>query len=152
MSEDGGPGIGMVALDGWDTHNGQANRLTHSFAALDEALGALKTSLGSSWEKSCIVVTSEFGRTAAANGTRGTDHGTGGLTMLLGGAVKGGKVHGDWPGVKPSALYEGRDLYPANDIAGIMKGVMRDHLGIKRAALDADIFPRSGRAFDGLIS
>ena len=151
MSEDKGPGIGMVALDGWDTHYGQANQLTRMFSALDEALIALKVSLGSAWTESCIVVTSEFGRTAAANGTGGTDHGTGGLTMLLGGAVKGGAVRGDWPGIKRSALYEGRDLFPANDVAGVLKGVMRDHLGIARRTLDTTIFPSSGRALDGLI-
>jgi len=71
--------------------------------------------------------------------------------MLLGGAVKGGKIHGDWPGVKKSALYEKRDLFPANDIAAVLKGVMRDHLGISRSALDTSIFPTSGRAFEGLI-
>ena len=152
MSEENGQGIGMVALDGWDTHDGQANDLKRNFAALDEALIALKTSLGPTWKKSCVVVCSEFGRTAAANGTKGTDHGTGGLTMLLGGAVKGGKLYGDWPGVKKSALYEDRDLYPANDIAAILKGVMRDHLGISRTTLDTNIFPNSGRAFEGLIS
>ena len=152
MSEPNGPGIGMVALDGWDTHDNQINKLTRSFAALDEGLSALKTSLGSTWKKSCVVVCSEFGRTAAANGTKGTDHGTGGLTMLLGGAVKGGKVHGDWPGLSSSALYEGRDLFPANDVSAILKGVMRDHLGITRKALDSSIFPNSGRAVDGLIS
>jgi len=151
MSEDGGPGIGMVALDGWDTHHNQTNDLTRKFLALDDALTALRTSLGSSWDKSCVVVCSEFGRTAAANGTKGTDHGTGGLTMLLGGAIKGGKLYGDWPGVKETALYEGRDLNPANDVAAVLKGVMRDHLGITRNALDTSIFPNSGRAFDGLI-
>ncbi len=151
MSVDGGPGIGMVGLDGWDTHNGQANQLIRNFTALDEALIALKNSLSGAWEKSCVVICSEFGRTAAANGTRGTDHGTGGLTMLLGGAVKGGKIHGNWPGVKPAALYKGRDLYPANDITSILKGVMRDHLGIKRHTLDTKIFPNSGRAINGLI-
>ena len=151
MSEDSGPGIGMVALDGWDTHDKQENKLTDNFAALDEALIALKNSLGPHWERSCIVVCSEFGRTAAANGTRGTDHGTGGLMMMLGGAVKGGKLHGDWPGVKKSALYEKRDLYPANDIAAVLKGVMRDHLGVSRSALDTSIFPNSGRAMDRLI-
>lgn len=151
MSENNGPGIGMVALDGWDTHYGQANQLTRMFAALNEALTALKVSLGSAWNESCIVVSSEFGRTAAANGTRGTDHGTGGLTLLMGGSVKGGAVYGDWPGVKRSSLYEGRDLFPANDVAGILKGVIRDHLGIARRTLDTTIFPNSGRAVDGLI-
>ena len=85
------------------------------------------------------------------NGTRGTDHGTGGLMMLLGGAVKGGNVKGDWPGIKKKNLYEGRDLAPANDVTAVLKGVLRDHLGIDRATLDNSIFPNSSRAFDGLI-
>jgi len=135
----------------WDTHYNQINRLGRQFADLDAGLAGLKASLGSSWDKTCVVVCSEFGRTAAANGTEGTDHGTGGVVMLLGGAVKGGRVHGDWPGLKQAALYEDRDLFPANEIPAILKGVMRDHLGIDRSALDSHIFPHSGRAFDGLI-
>jgi len=92
MSAKGGPNIGMVGLDGWDTHDKQQSKLTNKFADLDEGLLALKNSLGASWEKTCVVVCSEFGRTVAANGTRGTDHGTGGLAILLGGAVKGRRV------------------------------------------------------------
>lgn len=152
MSADAGLGIGMVALDSWDTHANQKNELTRKFTALDEGLAALKISLGKEWKKTCIVVCSEFGRTVAANGSKGTDHGTGGLTMVLGGAVKGGTVQGDWPGVKPSALYEERDLFPANDISAILKGVMRDHLGLDRKKLDTHIFPNSARAFNGLIT
>lgn len=151
MSEDNGPGIGMVALDGWDTHHSQKNDLTKKFLALDEALMTLKISLGASWDKTCVVICSEFGRTAAANGTRGTDHGTGGLTILLGGALKGGLIYGDWPGVKAAALFEDRDLFPANDVTSILKGVMRDHLGLTRKSLDRDVFPNSGEAFNGLI-
>lgn len=151
MSREAGPGIGMVALDGWDTHAGQNNDLTRKFAALDEGLTALKDTLGLRWQKTCVIVCSEFGRTVAENGTRGTDHGTGGLTILLGGAVKGRAVHGDWPGVKQSDLYENRDLFPANDISAILKGVLRDHLGLDRKILDTRVFPKSGRAFDGLI-
>ena len=85
------------------------------------------------------------------NGTRGTDHGTGGLMMLLGGAVKGGNVKGDWPGIKKTNLYQGRDLAPANDVTAVLKGVLRDHLGIDRRSLDTKIFPNSSRAFDNLI-
>lgn len=151
MSAEAGPGIGMVALDGWDTHANQKNELTRKFAALDAGLTALQISLGPNWKNTCIVVCSEFGRTVAANGSKGTDHGTGGLTMLLGGAVKGGMVHGDWPGVASSALYEGRDLRPVNDIPAILKGVLRDHLGIDRQTLDNKIFPNTGQAFKGLI-
>ena len=123
----------MVALDGWDTHVNQMNLLKRKFRELDVGLKDLKDSLGPHWQNTCIVIASEFGRTAAMNGTSGTDHGTGGLMMLLGGAVKGGNVKGDWPGIKKKNLYEGRDLAPANDVTAVLKGVLRDHLGIDRA-------------------
>lgn len=151
MSVENGPGIGMVALDGWDTHAGQANDLNRKFAALNEGLASLKSSLGQSWNQSCIVVCSEFGRTVAANGTKGTDHGTAGLMMLLGGAVKGGEIHGDWPGLKKADLFEGRDLFPAHNVSDVLKSVLRDHLGLDKRALDKEVFPNSGQGFDGLI-
>ncbi len=151
MSAKDGPGIAMAALNGWDTHVNQAVQLERKFKRLDDGFLALKTQLGPKWDQTCIVVCSEFGRTAAINGTRGTDHGTGGLVMLLGGAVAGGKVHGDWPGLKKKNLYQGRDLFPANDVTAVLKGVLRDHLGIDRNTLDRTIFPGSARALDGLI-
>lgn len=146
-----GPGIGMASLEGWDTHANQAGALATRFGGLDSGMTALKAALGPHWARTCVVICSEFGRTVAANGTRGTDHGTGGLVMLLGGAVRGGQVAGDWPGLSARALHEGRDLAPANDIAGILKGVLRDHLGIDRSVLDAQVFPGSARAMDGLV-
>ncbi len=151
MSAKDGPGVGMVALNGWDTHLNQLGQLGRKFQQLDAGLLALRQQLGDKWDKTCIVVCSEFGRTAAINGTRGTDHGTGGLMMLLGGAVAGGRIKGEWPGLKKKALYEGRDLAPANDVTAVLKGVLRDHLGFDRATLDRSIFPNSSRAFDGLI-
>ena len=151
MSMDGGPGIGMVALDGWDTHAHQAGILNRKLSNLNEGLFTLKRELAEHWGNTCIVIASEFGRTAAMNGTRGTDHGTGGLMILLGGAVKGGNVKGDWPGIEKKKLYKGRDLAPANDVTAVLKGVLRDHLGIDRATLNNSIFPNSSRAFDGLI-
>lgn len=151
MSAKEGPGIAMTALNGWDTHVNQAVELDRKFKRLDDGILALKTQLGPKWAQTCIVVCSEFGRTAAINGTRGTDHGTGGLVMLLGGAVAGGQVKGDWPGLKKKELYQGRDLAPANDVTAVLKGVLRDHLGIDRSTLDRSIFPGSARAFDGLI-
>jgi len=151
MAAPGGPGIGMASLDGWDTHANQAGALSNRLGALDAAIAALKTALGPRWKKSCILVASEFGRTAAANGTRGTDHGTGGLAMLLGGAVQGGQVAGDWPGLAPRALHEGRDLAPANDLEGLLKSVLGEHLGIDRAVLDQDVLPVTGPAMPGLI-
>ena len=142
----------MASLDGWDTHANQAGSLSNRLAALDTAIAALKTALGPRWATSCILVASEFGRTAAANGTRGTDHGTGGLAMLFGGAVRGGQVAGDWPGLAPRALHQGRDLAPANDLADLVKGVLGDHLGIDRSVLDRDVLPGAGQPLRGLIS
>ena len=151
MIQPGGPNVAMVSLEGWDTHVNQAGALDTRFTQLDQALGALKTTCGEDWSNMCVVLCSEFGRTAAVNGTRGTDHGTGGLVTLLGGAVKGGKVYGDWPGLKQAQLHENRDLAPANDIGAVLKGVMRDHMGLDRAALDTAVFPGSARAFDNLV-
>ena len=151
MSKDDGPGVGMTALSGWDTHFNQNVELSRKFEKLDDGFLALKQHLGDKWSQSCVVVCSEFGRTVAVNGTRGTDHGTGGLVMLLGGAIAGGHVKGDWPGLKKKELLNGRDLAPANDVTSILKGVIRDHLGINRQKLDTSIFPNSNRAFDGLI-
>ena len=80
-----------------------------------------------------IVVATEFGRTARINGTEGTDHGTGTVALLAGGAVKGGRVISDWPGLKPANLYQGRDLAPTTDLRAVIKGVLQDHLGHRRA-------------------
>ncbi|MEL6662555.1 MAG: DUF1501 domain-containing protein [Pseudomonadota bacterium] len=151
MSADGGPDIGMLSFDGWDTHANQAGQFATRLSGLDAAILALKTELGAAWDNTAIVMCSEFGRTAAENGSRGTDHGTGGLMVLAGGAVRGGRVHGDWPGLRRRDLYEGRDLAPANEVTAVLKGVMRDHLGVSRAVLDAQVFPSSSRAMDGLI-
>ena len=151
MGAKDGPDIGMVALNGWDTHVNQTVELQRKFQRLDDGLLALKQQLGDKWEQTCIVVCSEFGRTVAINGTRGTDHGTGGLMMLLGGAVAGGQVKGDWPGLKKSALYKARDLAPANDVTSVLKGVLRDHLGVDKNTLDRTIFPNSSKPMDGLI-
>ncbi|MEL6566818.1 MAG: DUF1501 domain-containing protein [Pseudomonadota bacterium] len=151
MARSGGPGVAMVSLDGWDSHAGQTGFLNGRFQGLDAGFAALKDALGAHWENTCVVLCSEFGRTVAENGTRGTDHGTGGLVILAGGAVRGGKVLGDWPGVSQRALYEGRDLAPANDLTSILKGLLRDHLGIDRGALDSRVFQNSSRPMDGLI-
>jgi len=151
MAADGGPGIAMISLEGWDTHANQKSILARRFGDLSSGVSHLKAALGAHWAQTAIVICSEFGRTAAANGTRGTDHGTGGLVTLIGGAVKGGRIIGDWPETKPNALFEGRDLAPVSNVEGILKGVLRDHLGIDRAVLDRSVFPQSGRALDGLV-
>lgn len=145
LAEPGGPRIAALELGGWDTHNAQVPRLKGQFAQLDEALGALQTGLGTAWRQTAILVVTEFGRTARVNGTAGTDHGTAGVAFVLGGAVAGGKVRGDWPGLGPGQLFENRDLAPTTDVRAIAKGVLASHLGLEASGLDA-AFPGSNDA------
>jgi uncharacterized protein (DUF1501 family) len=157
LKRDDGPRVAMFDTTGWDTHaneGGAQGQLALRLRGLDAALAALKESLGPVWRKTVVLVATEFGRTAAINGTRGTDHGTGAAAFLLGGAVAGGRVLADWPGLARANLLENRDLKPTRDLRTVMKGVLRDHLGVSPAALDAQVFPDSGtvRAMDGLIS
>lgn len=153
LTVEGGPNVAMLEFGGWDTHTGQTGRLNRQFSALDQALAALKTGLGDAWQHTAVVIATEFGRTAAVNGTRGTDHGTAGAAFLLGGAVDGGRVIADWPGLAGPMLYEGRDLMPTLDLRAILKGVMADHMKVAGPKLDLDIFPDSGtvKPLSGLI-
>ena len=143
-----GPRIGALAFDGWDTHadEGPLNgRLATLLGALDGALAAIETELKDAWRDSIVVVITEFGRTARINGTEGTDHGTATVAFLAGGALKGGRIIADWPGLKPANLHEGRDLRPTTDLRAVLKGVLKDHLRVDDAALAGKVFPDSGR-------
>ena len=156
LKRDDGPRVAMFDTSGWDTHaneGGAQGQLALRLRALDDALAALKESLGPVWRNTVVLVATEFGRTAAINGTRGTDHGTGAAAFLLGGAVAGGRVLADWPGLSRGALYEGRDVRPTQDLRSVMKGVLRDHLGVAGGALESKVFPESAtaRATGGLI-
>ena len=110
-----------------------------------------ESGLGERWRDTVVVVATEFGRTARINGTEGTDHGTGTIALLAGGAVKGGRVIADWPGLKPASLYEGRDLAPTTDLRAVIKGVLHDHLGLGERVLAEDRVPRqrAGEADEG---
>jgi uncharacterized protein (DUF1501 family) len=154
LAQPDGPAIAVVSLDGWDTHAGQNQALNQRFAALDRSVSAFRQALGQTWDRTAMIAVSEFGRTVRVNGGGGTDHGTAGLAMLAGGAVKGGRIIGDWPTLRPAALFEGRDLAPALDMRGLFKGLMRDHLGWDRARLDTGIFPdsKSVGPVDGLVN
>jgi uncharacterized protein (DUF1501 family) len=151
-----GPRVAVFEVGGWDTH-AQQGRLTGRLAAaldnLGRGLAALAQGLGGEWRRTAVIAISEFGRTVAVNGSGGTDHGTAGCALLAGGAVTGGRVLADWPGLAPAKLHEGRDLKPTLDARSLFKGVLRDHLGIDRAALDARVFPASAGvpALDRLI-
>jgi uncharacterized protein (DUF1501 family) len=156
LKRDDGPRVAMFDTTGWDTHaneGGAQGQLALRLRALDAGLAALKESLGPVWRRTVVLVATEFGRTAAINGTRGTDHGTGAAAFLLGGAVAGGRVIADWPGLGRSDLHESRDLKPTRDLRTVMKGVLRDHLGVAAPALDTKVFPDSAsvKPLDGLV-
>ena len=157
MAADDGPRIGALAFDGWDTHaneGGPVGRLAQLLGGLDGALAEFESGLGAHWRDTVVVVATEFGRTARINGTEGTDHGTGTIALLVGGAVKGGRVISDWPTLKPASLYEGRDLAPTTDLRAVIKGVLSDHLGMAERVLAARVFPDSTAAkpMQGLIA
>ncbi|MGX9429775.1 MULTISPECIES: DUF1501 domain-containing protein [Bradyrhizobium] len=157
MAADDGPRIGALAFDGWDTHakeGGPVGRLAQLLGGLDGALAEFEGGLGDRWRDTVIVVATEFGRTARINGTEGTDHGTGTIALLAGGAVKGGRVISDWPGLKPANLYQGRDLAPTTDLRAVMKGVLRDQFGLADRVLAESVFPdsRAAKPMQGLIS
>jgi len=141
-----GPRVGALALDGWDTHNDEGvvnGRLAQLLGALDGALAAVETNMGAAWRETVVTLITEFGRTARINGTAGTDHGTATVALLLGGALNGGRVVADWPGVKEADLYEKRDLKATTDLRAVLKGLLRDHLYVDERVLTADIFPGS---------
>ena len=136
-----GPRVGALALDGWDTHinEGVVNgRLAQLLGALDGALGAVETNMGAAWSETVVTLVTEFGRTARINGTAGTDHGTATVALLVGGALKGGRVVADWPGIKEADLYEKRDLKATTDLRAVLKGLLRDHLRVDEHALTAE--------------
>jgi uncharacterized protein (DUF1501 family) len=146
MSRDDGPRVGALAFDGWDTHADEgaaSGRLAALLGALDGALAAIEQGMGPAWRETAVAVITEFGRTARINGTEGTDHGTATVALLAGGAVKGGRVIADWPGLNTASLYQDRDLKPTTDLRAILKGVLRDHLRVDERALATSVFPDS---------
>jgi uncharacterized protein (DUF1501 family) len=157
MAADDGPRIAALAFDGWDTHaneGGPVGRLAQLLSGLDGALSEFERGLGERWRDTVVVVATEFGRTARINGTEGTDHGTGTIALLAGGAVSGGRVIADWPGLKPASLYQARDLAPTTDLRAVVKGVLRDHLGLSERVLAKTVFPDSAAAkgIQGLLA
>jgi uncharacterized protein (DUF1501 family) len=147
-----GPRIAVFQLEGWDTHGNQMHGLKAPMTGLDAGMQSLKTALGPAWAQTCVLIITEFGRTARMNGTKGTDHGTAAAAFALGGAVQGGRVVATWPGLAPNQLFQNRDLAPTLDIRAVAKGALAQHLGLGPAAL-ARVFPDSGSAapLNGMI-
>jgi uncharacterized protein (DUF1501 family) len=141
LSAENGARVAMIETGGWDTHAQQRGRLAGQLRGLDGMIGALKTGLGPLWANTMVVVATEFGRTVKVNGTQGTDHGTASMAMLLGGAVDGGRVIADWPGLAEGALFEGRDLKPTIGLDTVIGSAVAGHYGIEGPRVMKALFP-----------
>jgi uncharacterized protein (DUF1501 family) len=141
-----GPRVGALGFVGWDTHVNEgagSGQLANLLGALDGAIAAIETGMGPAWQETVVAVITEFGRTAHINGTNGTDHGTGTVALLAGGALNGGRVIADWPGLKTAQLFQQRDLKPTTDLRAVLKGLLKDHLRVDDRALAGTVFPDS---------
>jgi uncharacterized protein (DUF1501 family) len=146
LAKPDGPRVGAAGFVGWDTHINEgaaSGQLANLLGVLDGALAAIESNMGEAWRETVVAVITEFGRTAHINGTDGTDHGTGTVAFLAGGALRGGRMIADWPGLKPAQLHEERDLKPTTDLRAVLKGVLRDHLRVEERALATTVFPDS---------
>jgi uncharacterized protein (DUF1501 family) len=156
LRQQDGPQVAVFDTTGWDTHaneGGAQGQLAGRLAALDAGLGSLKQQLGEVWNDTAVLLVTEFGRTAAINGTRGTDHGTAAAVFLVGGAVAGGRVITRWPGLADRGLYQGRDLAPTTDLRSVLKGLLAEQLRVSSRALETEVFPdsRGARPLEGLL-
>jgi uncharacterized protein (DUF1501 family) len=140
-----GPRIAMIETGGWDTHSGQNARLALQLRGLDGLVGALREGMGAAWAHTVVLVATEFGRTVAANGTGGTDHGTGSTAMVIGGDVQGGRILSDWPGLGPGDLYEGRDLKPTLALDTLIASLCADAFKLDAEGTARVLFPGSGK-------
>ena len=143
-----GSQVAVMEMGGWDSHTNQTlpnGATSNNLRTLDATLDALREGLlpGGTWGRTVVVVATEFGREVAVNGNQGTDHGTGGASFVLGGAVNGGRIITDWPGLAKKERFEGRDLKITTDLRAALRTVLGDHLKVSRAALDGSVLPGS---------
>jgi len=146
LAKSDGPRVGALGYVGWDTHMNEgaaAGQLANLLGALDGAIAAIESGMGDAWRETAVAVVTEFGRTAHINGTDGTDHGTATVAFLAGGALAGGRVIADWPGLKTAQLFEARDLKATTDLRAVLKGLLRDHLRVEESTLASSVFPGS---------
>jgi uncharacterized protein (DUF1501 family) len=156
LSDPKGPRIATLEIGGWDTHAQQGTEngvLANNFATLDEAFRGLKTAMGPLWSQTVVLAVTEFGRTVSINGTGGTDHGTASVALIAGGAVNGGKIISQWPGLDKTQQYQNRDLRPTTDMRQVTKAILTQHLHLPAGDVERHIFPDSSavRAMEGLI-
>lgn len=133
--------IASFSVTGWDTHLNQKGGLRNALGRLSDTILTLRAGLGPVWDNTAVLCLTEFGRTAAENGTQGTNHGTGGAMIYAGGALNGGRILGDWPGLAEADLYNRRDLLPTRDVRAYPAWVMHSLMGVKRRAIETAIFP-----------
>ena len=157
LTKPDGPRVATIDFAGWDTHIsqvGEYSQLTRNLRLLDRAVATLRTTLGPAWRHSAVLIVTEFGRAAMPNGSGGTDHGTAGAAFAAGGAVRGGRVIADWPGLGERALHEGRDLRPTLDLRALFKAALAAQLGLGSDVLATEVFPdsRAVKPIDGLFA
>ena len=133
--------IASFSLSGWDTHRNQEAAIAPALDRLAQVILHLQSGLGRIWDKTLVLAVTEFGRTVAENGTAGTDHGTGGTMLMAGGALRGGKVYGEWPGLSEAALFDRRDLMPTSDVRSWAGHAMRGLYGFDKGLIEQSIFP-----------
>lgn len=152
MRKPDGARIAMIELGGWDTHANQIGAYRRNASQLDTLLGAYQSGMGEAWGDTVVMVVTEFGRTARFNGTNGSDHGTGSAALLMGGAVRGGRIVADWPGLRQTDLHEARDLRPTISLESVMAGAVAQHMRLDPAQTLARLFPgRSDHWVEGLV-
>jgi uncharacterized protein (DUF1501 family) len=153
MAPDDGARLMMIETGGWDTHSAQKGRMNGSLNGLDQMIGAIRSGLGAEWTDTMILIATEFGRTVAANGTGGTDHGTASAAMLVGGAVKGGRVVADWPGLRSADLYEARDLKPTLALEALIASAIAEHFALDPTKVGRALYPSlpASQRVEGLI-
>lgn len=152
MKDEQGARIGMIELGGWDTHANQRGAFARQAAQLDALIAAYRTAMGPAWDNTMVVLATEFGRTARMNGTGGTDHGTASAALIMGGAVRGGRVIADWPGLGESQLFESRDLAPTIALESVLAGAVAEHLQLDPKLAMAQLFPdRTVAPLSGIV-
>lgn len=152
LAKPDGARVAAIELGGWDTHANQPGRLNTQLRQLDGCVAALKEGLGAAWGETLVVMVTEFGRTAAPNGTGGTDHGTASAALLAGGALLRARVMADWPGLATAQLHQGRDLRPTLDLRALLAGLAGEHFGLEPELVARRVFAEGGlKPVTGLV-
>ena len=133
--------VAAFSLGGWDTHLNQSATINSPITELGQALLGLKMNLKENWKSTAVLCVTEFGRRVKENGVGGTDHGTGGLALLAGGAIQGGQVFGQWPGLKDKDLLNGRDLRSQTDVRDYISLLFSQMMGAPISKIERDVFP-----------